>query len=72
MQKGLFDDDEQNEEDSDEEGGKKGVRWDAGVVEHSRGKGVNRMGTNVSSGTNRSSNAGLISMNMNQTKIGFD
>ena len=74
MQKGLFEE-EPEEDESDEEGGnRKGVRWDKGVVDHSRKTivgGMNRMNSAVSNGA-RQSQAGLISMNMNQTKIGFD
>ena len=67
MQKGLFEDDHVDDDDSDDEGGKKGVRWGADVVQHDRkngAQGMSRMGSNVSSGP-RASQAGLISMNMN-------
>ena len=55
-------------EDSDsDEGGKKGVKWGADVEDHHRKDGMKRMGSNVSG----KGGGGLITNNMNQTKIGF-
>ena len=71
MNKPLFntDEDEEGEDDEDNEEKRKGVRWGADVVDHSR----KDAGKAVHFGNAQGNpNVGLVALNMGRTKIGFD
>lgn len=71
MAKPLFNTDEDNDDadSEDGEGGRKGVTWGADVADNNRN--VVRNQKTVSFGSNNA-NAGIVALNMNRTKIGFD
>lgn len=71
MAKPLFNTDEDElDDDDDNEEAKKGVHWGADVADHSRKEAKNKA---VHFGNAQSNpNAGIVALNMNRTKIGFD
>ena len=74
MNKPLFntDEDEEGDEDDDNDDKRKGVHWGADVADHSRKEAKNK-GHGVHFGNAQSNpNAGIVALNMNRTKIGFD
>jgi len=71
IDKPLFNTDEDNDDPDSEdgEGGRKGVTWGADVADNNRNAVRNQK--TVSFGSNNP-NAGIVALNMNRTKIGFD
>lgn len=71
MAKPLFDveEGEQDPESDDDEAKRKGVHWGADVNDYQRN--VPRTQKTVSFGSSNP-NAGIVALNMNRTKIGFD
>ena len=71
MNKPLFntDEDEEGEDDEDNDDKRKGVRWGADVVDHSRKDANKQVHFGNAQGN---TNVGLVALNMGRTKIGFD
>ena len=72
MSKPLFnvEDGDEDSENDDEEAKRKGVHWGADVTDHHRNA-APRTQKSVTFGSNNPT-AGIVALNMNRTKIGFD
>ena len=74
MARPLFntDEDEDEQADADEEAKRKGVHWGSDVENHTRKDNIRSQKSVNFSNAHNNPAAGIVAVNMHQTKIGFD